>query len=447
MILPILNKLAATTKRTEKEKILKSEASNELLKRVFQLAYTPTYQYNMKKLPEVCHETAALHVDCYLPLEEALEHVFDELVTKQTRGQAAQTVVSNILKQVTADDAEVIRRVILRDLRTGCTGSTANKVWKKLIPEQPQMLASAHNEKLIDAILTKIAYAELKADGARCFAHVDLDGNITLTSRNGKPYLGLQKVEKALTAMGVNGFVIDGELVYAPNGLHAVEDRSTGNGIVNKASKGTISLKEQADIIFQVWDIIPEDVYFGKSNELNMAYSKRKRVLADVALKAKGVIEPIPWQTVSTKEQASEIYNQYVAQGLEGIILKDPDALWENKRSKSLVKYKEVHDGDLEIIEVIEGDKKNKGKMGALLLRSACGKLITKVGSGFTDKDREEIWERRDEVIGMIVEINYNAITRARNKDTWSCFLPIFVQFRDDKDVANTLEEMSGFKG
>ncbi|QBX06031.1 DNA ligase [Vibrio phage Va3] len=445
MILPILNKLAATTKRTEKEAILKSEKDNELLKRVFELAYTPTYQFNMKKLPEVNAGEAYVHE--YTELEDALEQVFSALVVNQVRGHSAQDFVARILASVSEDDAEVIRRVILKDLRTGCTGGTANKVWKKLIPEQPQMLASPKNDKLIDAILTKIAYAELKADGARCFAHVDLDGNITLTSRNGKRYQGLVKVEKGLTEMGVNGFVIDGELVYAPNGLHEVEDRSTGNGIVNKASKGTITPKEQADIVFQVWDIIPEDVYFGKSNELNMPYSKRKQILADVAIKARGIIEPIPWQTVSTKEQASEIYNQYVAQGLEGIILKDPDALWENKRSKSLVKYKEVHDGDLEIIEVIEGDKKNKGKMGALLLRSACGMLITKVGSGFSDKQRADIWERRDEVIGMIVEINYNAITRARNKETWSCFLPIFVQFRDDKDVANTLEEMSGFKG
>ncbi len=446
MILPILNKLAATSKRTEKEKILKAEASNDLLKRVFQLAYTPTYQFNMKKLPEVCHETAALHVDCYLPLEEALEHVYTELVTKQTRGGAAQIFVENVLKQVTADNAEVIRRVILRDLRTGCTGGTANKVWKKLIPEQPQMLASSYKEELVDAILANPAYAELKADGARCFAHIDKEGNITFTSRNGKPYLGLVKIEKELSKLDAKGFVIDGELVYAPNGLDSVEDRSTGNGIVNKASKGTITAKEQADIVFQVWDIIPEEVYFGIDNTMNMPYRLRKQILADLVAYAVD-IEPIPWHPVNSKEDAGKIYADYVAKGLEGIILKDPEALWEDKRSKSLVKFKEVHDGDLEVIEVLEGDKKNKGKAGALLLRSACGKLITKVGSGFTDKDREDIWARRDEVIGMIVEINYNAITQARNKDTWSCFLPIFVKFRDDKDVANVLEEMSGFKG
>lgn len=447
MILSILNQLASTTKRTEKEKILKGEAGNELLKRVFELAYTPTFQYNMKKLPEVVVESMTLHEDSYEPLNVALEKIYQTLVVDKLRGQAAQDYVTRVLLSVSESDAEVIRRVILKDLRTGCTGGTANKVWKKLIPEQPQMLASSYKEALVDKILEKIAYAELKADGARCFSHVTLDNDVVMTSRNGKEYHGLLKIVKTLKELGVQGFVIDGELVYAPNGLSEVQDRSTGNGIVNKSGKGTISIQEQDGIVYQVWDIIPEDVYFGVSDELNMPYRMRKQVLADVCVNTRGVLEAIPWQTVSTKEQVSEIYNKYIALNLEGIILKDPDALWENKRSKTLVKYKEVHDGDLEIIEVIEGDKKNKGRMGALLLRSACGMLITKVGSGFSDKQRAEIWERRDEVIGMIVEINYNAITRARNKETWSCFLPIFVQFRDDKDVANTLEEMSGFKG
>ncbi len=446
MILKILEQLSATTKRTEKEKILKSEVNNELLKRVFQLAYTPTIQYNMKKIPEVMRQGVTPTEDFMMPLDQALEKIYQRLAVEQLRGKAAQDFVEHVLYEVSDDDYEVIRRVILKDLRTGCTGSTANKIWKKLIPEQPQMLASSYKENLVDAILQKSAFAELKADGARCFAHIDSENNVTFTSRNGKQYTGLLKLTKELQSLDCRNFIIDGELVYAPKGLENVEDRSTGNGIVNKASKGTITAQEQSHIVFQVWDIIPEAVYFGVSNELNMPYRLRKQVLADTVAYAES-IEPVPWEMVSTKEEASASYNRYIEMGLEGIILKDPEALWEDKRSKSLVKYKEVHDGDLEVIEVIEGEKKNKGKAGALLLRSSCGMLITKVGSGFSDKDREEIWARRDEVVGMIVEINYNAITKARNKDTWSCFLPIFVQFRDDKDVANALEEMSGFKG
>ncbi|AUR85816.1 ATP-dependent DNA ligase [Vibrio phage 1.081.O._10N.286.52.C2] len=446
MILQILNKLGDTSKRNAKIDILKGEVDNELLKRVFQLAYTPQFRFNMKKLPTV-GRGSTINEYSYTTLSIALESIYQTLVVKQLRGHDAQAFVERTFMEVSESDEEVLRRVISKDLRTGCTGGTANKIWKGLIPEQPQMLASSYKDKLVDAILKALAYAELKADGARCFAHVNLDGEISMTSRNGNPYLGLTRVEQALHSMQVQGFVVDGELVYAPNGLNEVKDRSTGNGIVNKAGKGTITVDEQAGIVFQVWDIIPEDVYFGVSNDMNMPYSKRKQILADVAQVARGVIEPIPWATVSTKEQASEIYNQYVAMGLEGIILKDPTALWENKRSKSLVKYKEVHDGDLEIIDVLEGDKKNKGRMGALLLRSRCGLLITKCGSGFSDEQRIEMWERREELIGMIVEINYNAITKGRNKDTWSCFLPIFVQIRDDKDVANLLEEMSGFKG
>lgn len=445
MILQILTQIASTPKRTEKEKILRINEDNELLKRVFELAYTPTYQYNMKKLPAAVADTA----DYLIGLSDALELIYGSLVIKKVRGHSAQDYVSIIIKSLSEEDAEVVRRVILKDLRIGCTGNTANKVWKKLIPEQPQMLASPNNEKLIDDILRKEAYAELKADGARCFAHVNSEG-VTFTSRNGKEYHGLTKLTNALTRVAdgtLDGYVIDGELIYAPKGASSVEDRSTGNGIVNKSSKGTITPQEQADIIFQVWDIIPEDVYYGVSNELNMPYRKRKQFLAHVCKIVGEVIDPIPWVAVKSKKEASAIYDDYVSRGFEGIILKDPDMLWENKRSKKIVKYKEVHDADLEIVVVIEGEKKNVGKLGALLLRTRCGKLMTKVGSGFTDKQRTEMWENRDCLIGDIVEINYNAITLARNSDLWSCFLPIFVEVRTDKDIPNSLEEMSGYKG
>lgn len=441
-ILDILDSLSATTKRNEKLEILKSHESNDTLKEVFRLTYSPLVQFNIKKIPEY----STVNNESYT-LDSALFDIVDEFVNRKVRGHAAIDFLASALSMLDESDAKVLERVVTRDLRVGCSESSANKVWKGLVVEQPCMLASSYKEKLVDKILESDdgAFAELKADGARCMAIVDAENEVRFVSRNGKAYHGLTALSDRIKRMNITEFVVDGELVYAPNGIHEVEDRSTGNGIVNKSSKGKISDEEQSNIVFQVWDIIPLAVYEGTGNDLNAPYRLRKQVLADAVRATSTVddnIQTVPFTRVYNKDEASREYRNYVEMGLEGIILKDPEALWEDKRSKSLVKYKEVHDADMYIVGYLEGTGKNKGRMGSLLLESACKQLTCKVGSGFSDKQRDEYWENQDERMGNVVEVNYNAITKAKGSDTYSLFLPIFVEERFDKSVANTLEEI-----
>jgi hypothetical protein len=56
------------------------------------------------------------------------------------------------------------------------------------------------------------------------------------------------------------------------------------------------------------------------------------------------------------------------------------------------------------------------------------------VGSGFNDEHRQTLG---DEIVGKIVAVKYNA--RITNKEgEQSLFLPIFVEIRNDKDVADS---------
>ena len=99
---------------------------------------------------------------------------------------------------------------------------------------------------------------------------------------------------------------------------------------------------------------------------------------------------------------------------------------------------------DLEIIAVEEGTGKYAGKLGAVVCRSGSedGKFLTvSVGSGFNDAHRDNLWSIRDSLIGKIVAVKYNM--RIKNKaGEESLFLPIFVEVRDDKDVADSLSDI-----
>ena len=99
---------------------------------------------------------------------------------------------------------------------------------------------------------------------------------------------------------------------------------------------------------------------------------------------------------------------------------------------------------DLEIIAVEEGTGKYAGKLGAVVCRSRPenGISITvNVGSGFNDDHRNNLWAIRDSLIGKIVAVKYNM--RSKNKaGEESLFLPIFVEVRDDKDVADSIGDI-----
>jgi DNA ligase-1 len=127
--------------------------------------------------------------------------------------------------------------------------------------------------------------------------------------------------------------------------------------------------------------------------------------------------------------QFKQFNKDAIEAGFEGIMIKDPDAVYECKRSVSWLKQKPFIEVSLTVLETEEGTGRNVGKMGALVCEGTeDGKLIkVNVGSGFTDEDRDDFWNCR--VDGQVVEVRADAITQ--NQDgTYSLRFPRFLRFR-----------------
>jgi ATP-dependent DNA ligase len=234
---------------------------------------------------------------------------------------------------------------------------------------------------------------------------------------------------------GNRNIVFDGELlVVSTDGLL---DRQTGNGILNKAVKGTISDAEASRVMATLWDIIPYEEFITGSS--SSTYENRFELLQNLDLST-GSIRLVAHQLVQNIDQAREVFNTYLADGQEGIILKEMTGTWQNKRVKHQIKFKGELECDLEIIGYEEGTGKYIGKLGALICssRSSDSKPITvSIGSGFNDDHRAEFWSIRDSLIGKIVAVKYNA--RIKNKQgEESLFLPIFLELREDKNIADS---------
>jgi DNA ligase-1 len=135
--------------------------------------------------------------------------------------------------------------------------------------------------------------------------------------------------------------------------------------------------------------------------------------------------------TAEGAQEFSAINASAIAGGYEGIMIKDPAAVYETKRSVAWLKQKPYIEVSLTIVGVEEGTGKNEGRLGALIVEGVDdGKLIrTNVGSGLTDADRTTYWANADSIIGDIVEVRADAITQ--NQDgTYSLRFPRFKGFR-----------------
>lgn len=84
---------------------------------------------------------------------------------------------------------------------------------------------------------------------------------------------------------------------------------------------------------------------------------------------------------------------------------------------------------DLEVVGFEEGDNRHQGRLGALLVNYKDN--IVKVGSGFSDELRDEIWHNRDEWLGRTVVVQYFEETRNANGGI-SLRFPVYIDYRMD---------------
>jgi DNA ligase-1 len=185
-----------------------------------------------------------------------------------------------------------------------------------------------------------------------------------------------------------------------------------------------------------VFDIIPLDDF--ERGYWNAQQHKRLALLgpARERLHATDPVQIMPGMTVELDSQEGhdtlqDFARASVAQGYEGIMIKDLDAPYECKRSSFWMKWKPTITVDLNITGVEEGTGRNLGRLGALICEGVDNgrDIRVNVGSGLRDSDRDEFWGNRTDLLGRVVEVEADAVTQ--NQDgTYSLRFPRFVRFR-----------------
>lgn len=429
----IFEELAATPGKNDKLAILNRHKDNRLFKEVCRVALDPFTLFYIKKIPSYTTGTNTLM------LVEAIASLA-AISSRKVTGNAAINHLTFILESCSEDDAKVIERIILKDLRCG-VDTAVNKVWPGLVMDYPCLLASSYDQKLIDNFKFP-AYVQLKLDGMR-FNAIVKDGQCEFRSRQGMP---VQCADPAFADLFINladgnDIVFDGELLCR-NADGSVMDRATGNGIINKGKKGTQSLAEGRSVCAVLWDMIPYSEF--SAGRSDVPYSIRYSELVERIGRnpAQFRVQAVATEEVQSLDEVQEIFQKFLSEGQEGIILKNPKMKWSDTRSKDQVKFKDWKDCDLEVIGWIEGKGKYAGMLGKLECQSSDGKIRVDVGG--SDKETKILSDefraktKPADIIGKIVTVKYNARIKDKKRPEFdSLFLPGLVEIREDKTEAD----------
>ena len=438
-ILNILNQIADEPGKNAKISIIKEHLDNDVFVKVLHAALNPFNKpYNIKQTPIITNHTNTLTLVDFL---DDL-HLFQDRIVS---GHDARDKLKDIFQNLTEGDAEVAKRIIKKDFRAGFSESSVNKALRGCIPVYPCLRATAESDKA-KAKITYPASSQIKSDGMR--ANLFFENNtIELRSRSGKVIDLLGEFDYLVGKD--DDCVLDGELMMIESNGKLMS-RKKGNGLLNKAVRGTMTLEIAKNVIYVVWDRIPLSDF--RRLEKHAAkdaptYTVRFQNTTDLVEKINSNrIRLIECRTVNNLEEANEHYAEAIAKGEEGIILKNWCHPWENRKSQHLVKFKQVLDCDLEVIGWKPGTEgtKNEGKIGSLICASRDRKVIANA-RGITDDLADEIFKNLDYWVnsGKIIAIKYNERISDKNRpDVDSLYHPRFLEERLDKDIADLSEDI-----
>ena len=424
----VIEQLEADNSRLAKEAVILA-AMEEGLDEFFEgvrMALDPLVTFGVKQVPERSDVLTGQGLDW-----NTFKVLAEQLRNRELTGHAARDAIELAMSVATTEQWNgFYRRILIKDLRCGCSEKTVNKVAKQF----PQYAvptftcALAHDSLKHEKKMTGLKQIEIKLDGVRVITIIQ--GNkVEMFSRNGKQFHNFGHIIKELEAVlktnpAPYDLMLDGE-VMSSNFQDLMKQVHRKESV------------EANDAVLHLFDLAP------LADFQNGGWTK-PQAFRSAAVKAwvnqhKDILQHVTaldWEEVNLdtpKGEARfvELNKQAVEGGYEGVMIKDIDAPYECKRTHAWLKAKPFIEVTLEVKEVEEGTGRNEGRLGALVCAGEDDGRMVQVncGSGFSDANRDDFWSSRDTLVGQLVEVRADAITQ--NQDgTYSLRFPRFKTFR-----------------
>lgn len=439
-IYAVIERIAATPSKKAKEAMIRLCAENDpQFRRVLRAALDPFVTYGIAKMPEVRPDGDDATFD------ERTWDFLNRLASRELTGHAARNELIEELAGLTLESADLLNRIITKDLRAGFTESTVNKAIPGLIPTFDCMLAHPFDAKRVEEWPVIV---EPKLDGVRVLSFVDLVARtVKFYSRSGREFTTFEHLVLPILysfdgwPAGAKGerFMLDGEVVSG-----------SFNKTVSEVRRKSI---QATDALYVVFDMMPR-INFDSPDKNDVCLVPGLEVRRDWLLKLFPQATPLdlargtvghhvavsPAYEAQTPEQIYVLYDQWHNElGLEGTMVKAKRGLYRKTRDYGWMKLKAEESVDVPIIGAEPGQGKYAGSLGALVVDY---KGVHVRVSGMPDALRAQMWDAHcadmaampgvEPILhGRLAEILYHEETQ-----DGSLRHPRFKRFRDDKPLS-----------
>lgn len=415
-IIEIINQLRNENSTNGKIAILKGNANNENFKKVLYYTYNNSLQYGFseKKLRELLANITQLNEITWNNGFDMIEKLASENINNSLRVD-----VITFLSTKSVEEQDLWIYILTKDLKCGISSKIINKAIPKLIPEfniqQAYPLDKYPFKKKEWFVL------EEKLNGINC-SYV----NGIMLSRQGKEIINLSHLTKELEQLSFKNYYFNGELVR-----HNEGELTNGENFRETTSIVNSDAEDKTNIDLIVFDLLPlEEFYDGKSK---LKYKDRLNQLKQLKQEAeeKGLVHlyiPKIYYEGDDNTVIDKYLDQATREDKEGLMC-IKNGVWKNKRSSTILKVKKFMNADCEIIGYEEGTGRLEGKLGSFIIDYKGNKV--NVGSGYTDDERIEFWQHRDDYIGRILQVKFKEESKDKKTGLVSIQFPIYQCIRE----------------
>lgn len=406
--LATMDKIEQTGSKNGKIALLRTQPDSA--KELFRLALDPTITFGVTVNLEDAVGSQMLSSNARLSdngFWEAFVVILGQLQRRELTGNDAKTKLDRFWRLAPSPRHVLWAcRMLMKDMRSGFSVSTVNKVWPGLIDDLSVMLAQPYDPD------------KHTFDGEWCF-EPKLDGyRMTIIdgvplSRNKRVFTSVDHILRQFTDAELADNVFDGEI------MGSGEFDEAGGSIRRKSVQAT-------GACYHVFDTVLRSQWTGPTDSLMVRRARLEELLKETRPSIK-LVKQLRVKD-ATHEQAIAMMRKFISEGYEGSVAKRRSAMYAYEHGPDVIKIKDFVEEDLKVVDQWkEGKGKHKGKLGSLFVDRQG--VRSRVGSGFSDAQRKEIWSKRQETVGRIVEVQFQNLTPD------GCLrFPVFLRFRPDKE-------------
>lgn len=444
----LIERLEQTSSLKEKKGLLKEAflADNREFFTGARMAYNKLISFGVKKVPDI--EEGDEDDDSGQFSFADFTTLANRLQRRELTGHAARDALLAAAEVANVKEWNTFyRRVLLRDLKINAGTSLINSVLKDIAKQYVGTPAAAEAlDYLVPVFECQLAedskkhqkklkgkkLLDIKLDGARMLTVLDIEKRtVRQFTRSGIETDRFPHITKALEGMLDElpmSIVLDGEML--------------GGTFQQLMTQFQRKDADTSEMKLGLFDIIPLADF---TND-HCPISQQKRHEKLVELQTSGLLRKytgdsvyvipkmeVDLDTPEGHDQMRAYFDEAVAAGFEGIMIKDPEAPYSGGKGSAWLKWKPVISVTLKVVGLERGkpDSEFADTLGALVLEGVDSVdqhtdilIKTNCGSGFDDKTRNEWWNEPDKIMNYLVEVEADSVSKAQDAEHFSLRFP-----------------------